>query len=194
MSIRKALTSDLVRIARLHKEQFKDHFLGRYSEKVIQKFYEPFLDSCIFLVNESDGMINGFILGGIRSDLINARHTFLSCNKARYIAETLLTPSVYIMALKRLKMLRELKPQTPADDTALAQNYLLSIAVSEDAKGSGLASELLSGFEGHICRTEYGLSVYSKNTRAINFYTKNGFKKTHDDSGTTYFSKIAGTN
>ncbi len=193
MSIRKALSSDIAQIANLHKEQFKDHFLGRYSEKLIQKYYEPFLEACIFLVSECDGKLNGFIMGGLSSNLNAAKLTFLSSNKLRYIVETLLTPIVYIMALKRLKLIKELHSSNIADNN-IPQFRLLSIAVAEDAKGSGLASELVMEFEKHIQAEEYGLSVHTNNIPAIKFYIKNGFAKTHHNAETTYFSKNLGTN
>lgn len=188
MSIRKALDSDIAQIANLHKQQFKDHFLGRYSEELIRKYYEPFLEACIFLVSECDGKLKGFIMGGSSSNLNAAKRTFLSCNKPRYIIETLLTPTVYIMALKRLKLIKELHSSDIADNK-IPQFRLLSIAVAEDAKGSGLASNLVMEFEKHIQAKEYGLSVHTNNIPAIKFYIKNGFTKTHNNAETTYFSK-----
>ena len=188
LCIRKALPSDIAQIASLHKQQFKDHFLGRYSESLIQKYYKPFLEACIFLVSECDGKLKGFIMGGSSSNLNAAKRTFLSCNKLRYIFETLLNPTVYVMALKPLKLIKELQSSDIADNN-IPQLRLLSIAVAEDVKGSGLASKLLMEFEKHIQAEEYGLSVHTNNIPAIKFYIKNGFTKTHDSAETTYFSK-----
>lgn len=190
MGIRKAVLSDMTKIARIHKEQFKDHFLGQYSQKVVQKYYEPFLDSCIFLVSESQGKINGFIMGGLNSDLEIAKRSFLFSNKARYITETLIKPTVYIQALKRLNLLKVLKSSPSVLKETVAVEYrLLSIAVSESTKGTGLSSKLLTEFEKHIKAKDYGLSVHTHNLRAMKFYLKNGFVKTHNTEVSTFLSK-----
>ncbi|MEH7355071.1 GNAT family N-acetyltransferase [Neobacillus drentensis] len=187
MGVRKAVPTDLIQIATIHKEQFKDHFLGHYSNKVIRKYYEPFLESCVFLVSESEGKLNGFIMGGLSSDLDEAKSVFLANNMARYIIETLLTPSVYRQAMKRLNLLKLLKPTT--GEKGKQQWRLLSIAVSENAKGTGISSKLVKEFEANIDFAEYGLSVHTNNSRAIHFYIKNGFKKTHEKGETTFLIK-----
>jgi N-acetylglutamate synthase-like GNAT family acetyltransferase len=56
---------------------------------------------------------------------------------------------------------------------------LLSIAVAEEAKGTGVAVALIDGFEKELRRahvTSYSLSVVKSNARAIGFYKKMGFK------------------
>lgn len=63
--IRQATIEDLPVIARIHKENFGDHYLGQFSEKLIAAFYECFVGMESFIVQESNSCdIQGFILGG----------------------------------------------------------------------------------------------------------------------------------
>lgn len=190
MIIRKAKKTDIPAIAKIHKAQFSDHFLGNYSVRLIEKFYEPFLDSCVFLVSESYGQLNGFVTGGYSHDLNQAKSKFISDNKIKYFTETILMPTIYLQALSRVKFLTDFKPpnQRPTKNGESGVR-LLSIAVAENAKGTGAASKLLENFEKNLDSESYGLSVKKENERAIKFYYKNGFVLSHEKDGNLYFNK-----
>jgi ribosomal protein S18 acetylase RimI-like enzyme len=190
--IRKASRSDMNAVAKIHKQQFKDHFLGRYSINMIQKFYETYLEcSCTFLVSEADGIINGFIMGGRYKDLNKAKQKFIHDNKLHYIVETMIRPSIYLLALKRLKII---KPTNEPISTDTANSVsLLSIAVSERAKGTGTASELVNEFEKHTDSEDYSLTVKKTNRRAIQFYYRHGFELKGEKEFTVYLTKMLTT-
>jgi len=191
-TIRNAQINDVKQISILHKKEFITHFLGHYSVELIEIFYKCFLGISVFIVSENKGCINGFILGGNSQDLNRAKKQFLNKNKLRYIVETVRRPQVYWQALSRIKFVTS--ALLPTKPTNLLQSSdqirLLSIAVSDEVKGSGLASTLLKEFECSIIPVkEYGLSVNKDNHRAIKFYQKNSFlvDKEHDNS--IYFVK-----
>jgi ribosomal protein S18 acetylase RimI-like enzyme len=187
--IRKANNLDMNEVATIHKRQFNDHFLGRYSIGLIRKFYETYLDSCIFLVSISDETINGFVMGGRFSDLNQAKQKFIHDNKFHYIIETICRPQIYIQAFNRL---RYLKPTHTPDSTSQANSIsLLSIAVSESAKGTGIASELINEFEKYvgIDSDAYSLTVKKSNNRAIQFYYRKGFELKVEKEHTIFMTK-----
>ena len=69
---------------------------------------------------------------------------------------------------------------------------LLSIAIDPRAQSSGIGGMLLAVLEEHLRARgvkRYGLSVLSKNPRAIAFYRRNGFELEKIELGSAYFSK-----
>lgn len=173
--VRKAMLSDLDKVAEIHKQEFSDHFLGQFSQLLIRKFYFCFLNNnCIFLVSEERTVVSGFILGGLSSELEQSKADFLKNNKMHYMFEILLNPRVYIQALQRVSLLLKFKKE---NKEVLDQEpvRLLSIAVADSVKGRGVARELINNFEAEVNCVEYGLSVKLDNKRAIHFYSKNGF-------------------
>lgn len=64
--IRKVEKDDLQAIAAIHKENFGDHFLGKFSESLIAKFYACFIGGESFIADFTEhGECRGFILGGV---------------------------------------------------------------------------------------------------------------------------------
>ena len=182
--VRPANINDIHQIAFIHKSEFQTHFLGKYSIKLLEKFYANFLDKNIVLVNENSGVIVGFILGGTSKSLNLAKSQFIKNNKGRCLLETLLRPQLYTSALIRILKtvtVNQKSEEVPAMETI----RLLSIAVTPNVKGTGIAERLLKEFERIILSSrEYGLSIKKSNKRALNFYFKNGFqleRETHDD-------------
>lgn len=188
MVIRKADNWDIPQIALLHKSQFSTHFLGRYSVKLIERFYENFITSSIFIVNENKlGEIDGFVLGGSSDKLNISKSNFIKNYRLHYILETISMPSVYLQALtKAVDICKSLiSPEHSVDSIRL-----LSIAVSNDVKGTGIAVKLLRKFELSILPAKvYGLSVKKDNIRALKFYYKNGFEKEKETGGSIYLVK-----
>jgi ribosomal protein S18 acetylase RimI-like enzyme len=186
--IKSATEEDIPQIATVHKEQFPTHFLGRYSKSLIEKFYRCFLrEESIFLVCEHGGSIIGFVLGGTSNNLSKSKNIFLKEYKNDYIVETILTPSVYLLAASRIKPLflsSFLRKDNRKSELVIEAVRLLSIAVDDNAKGKGIANMLVDAFESRIqSATNYGLSVNKSNSRAIKFYRRTGFtieKETED--------------
>lgn len=182
--IRLAEYKDLPEVAKIHKQMFSDHFLGKYSISTIQKYYQEFVLDCVFLVSEHNDKVTGFVLGGMSTDLNRAKSSFIAKYKAHYLIDTIVRPWVYKDALARIKTIYSLGKKASNNPNGESVR-LLSIAVCRDAQGSGVASDLIRSFEENISPwTTYGLSVLSHNKRAQAFYLKNGFliEKEVDDS------------
>lgn len=184
--IRPIRPDDLPQIAQIHKEMFFDHFLGKYSLCTIQSYYREFIRDCVFLVSEEDEIINGFVLGGMSQDLNRAKAVFVKKYRLLYLFDTAIRPWVYMDALARIKTLFAIREQgngKVSNDSI----RLLSIAVSLDAQGSGVATKLVRSFEEAISPWKsYGLSVLSHNLRAQAFYQKNGFIIEREDGSSIY--------
>lgn len=173
--IRLAEYKDLPEVAKIHKQMFSDHFLGKYSLSTIQKYYQEFVLDCVFLVSEHNHKITGFVLGGMSKDLNKAKSSFITKYKAQYLIDTIIRPWVYKDALVRIKSIYSLGKQHSNNQNGDSIR-LLSIAVSKDAQGSGIAGDLIRSFEENIFPWKtYGLSVLTHNKRAQAFYLKNGF-------------------
>lgn len=187
MTIRPAKKSEIPQIARIHKERFADHFLAGYSTGLLEQFYESFVESFIFLVSLEEGTVNGFVLGG-RLDLLTAqRRQFLFHHLARFTIETALRPSLYRSAVQRLPLffLGSINSQGPP-----APVGLLSIAVTAEAEGTGVAKALVRSFEEHLKDfRRYRLTVNSNNWRAIRFFKKMGLNVETEDNSSVWFVK-----
>lgn len=193
--IQDAKFGDLSQISTLHKKEFSTHFLGHYSINLISNFYAEFLESSIFIVAVHHGVVDGFLLGGNSRNLNRGKNFFLQKNKLRYTVETILRPQIYGQALNKVKSIYDLNQTKKMKSFQGDQNVrLLSIAVSDNVKGSGLASKLLTEFEQVIAPLqEYGLSVKNSNVRAVKFYKKNGFFLEKEVDNSLYFVKTIGS-
>ncbi|NER94665.1 MAG: GNAT family N-acetyltransferase [Symploca sp. SIO1B1] len=189
--IQDANLDKLVQISALHKKEFSTHFLGHYSVNLISNFYVNFLGISIFIVAVNQGLVQGFLLGGNSRNLNLAKSQFIQKNKLHYTVETILRPQIYWQALNKIQSLYALKPTKTMESFEVDDRVrLLSLAVNDDLKGSGLASKLLTEFERAIAPVqEYGLSVKNSNTRAIKFYQKNGFVLEKQVDNSIYFLK-----
>ncbi len=74
--IKKATIGDIKGIASLHKEQFRDHFLGHYPIFIIEKFYESFLDTPLFFAALRENNVVGFVMGGDSAKLQKSSNLF----------------------------------------------------------------------------------------------------------------------
>jgi ribosomal protein S18 acetylase RimI-like enzyme len=187
--VRRATKLDISSVATIHKQQFRDHFLGKYSELVIEKYYLSYLEKCIFLVSERENKINGFALGGWKNDIQTAKSEFLRENALLYIMDTAIRPWVYWDAISKAKTLLKPTRIQPSNEETPSMR-LLSIAVIKDVMGSGIAGQLLVEFEEAITPwSTYGLSALEYNKRAIAFYIKNGFDLEKIELGAIYLRK-----
>jgi ribosomal protein S18 acetylase RimI-like enzyme len=195
MTIRNTQESDLLAIAGIHKAQFASHFLGQYSPTLLACYYRTFLDKDLwFLVHESEGIVDGFILGGEDRELDRCRTAFLHRNVIRCLWETLVRPSLWFEAVRRtLGNLPLTRRRTQPDELKPLKGSpfidVVSIAVSPSEMGKGVAAMLITAFEQAIQAKhvqKYGLFVMRDNVRACRFYQKNGFQVA-DDSGVSLF-------
>ena len=180
------MDSDLSAVALIHKEQFGDHFLGKFSVPLLTNFYRAFLGDSIFLIAEYLDEPAGFVLGGEAGRLGARKKQFLTSNFGRLFLESAVRPGLWGMVFSRVFSYgpRGSQPVSGYD------MRLLSIAVDDESKGKGVASALVAEFEKSLadCR-EYGLSVLAENSRAIAFYRKTGYTEEMRRGKSVYFFK-----
>lgn len=104
--IKKATIGDIKGIASLHKEQFRDHFLGHYPIFIIEKFYESFLDTPLFFAALRENNVVGFVMGGDSAKLQTCKKNFIKKNLLMILLSTICIPSLYIDALYRVKQMK----------------------------------------------------------------------------------------
>jgi ribosomal protein S18 acetylase RimI-like enzyme len=195
MSVKSAKPEDLPTIAAIHKAQFSTHFLGQYSTSLLVRFYSSYLKTTILLIHESERGVDGFVLGGKSNDLAGCQRMFVRRNWGRLFYETVLRPRLWPGSLQRSwaalrkRCLRRRQGNKPPVDPVFS---ILSIAVSKQALGKGVAAALVDAFEQQIRGriTHYELSVRKDNLRAIKFYEKMGFELKADNGVSLRFQKV----
>lgn len=184
---RKATFEDIGDIAFLHMNCFKDYFLTSFGCDLVKKYYEEFfLENNLFVVAENNGSIIGFCMG------------YLAGSKAREIFEKKYSLRIlYRIILKCLmldkmaisKCILRIKQFIKKSNVKCVQNFskraeLLSICVSPEFRGFGIADRMVMDFEDllrNIGVQSYSLSVYKTNTHAQHFYSRLGFNRNFED-------------
>lgn len=170
--------SDIDIIAGIHKDQFNDHFLGKYSVGIIKAYYKEFIGNSLFLVYKEENTIKGFILGGQQANIKNSKDRFLKNNFFKLIMATLIKPDLYFQAFARLKerFIKKSIEENEKTTTDKIVYVILSIAVAKEFLGKGIAQALVNAFQERTGKVaEIQLYVKKSNKRAIRFYEKMGF-------------------
>jgi ribosomal protein S18 acetylase RimI-like enzyme len=178
--IRDADLNDLREIAILHTESFEGHFLPKLGLKLLVKYYEEFIDEKnIFIVNvDENNRINGLVLGTPNSAV--GRNRFIMNNKIGLSLRVLLLCFIldkdtwvrllgFIRSFFNKENNKVIKHRKPHKKTI----SLLSICVSQDAKGKGVSKALIQEFEHRLTKLGYEgytTTVYKTNDRANQFY------------------------
>lgn len=190
---RLARQSDLLQVAKIHKEQFPTHYLGQFSISLLKSFYKNFLDSgYIFVVAEEEGMILGFILGGEWKKISKSLTNFMKQNLIRSLLESAIRPKTWKKSFEKFLTIFGEKNSDPNNLDNIEKFTLLSIATSKLAQGKGIGTGLVSAFNVEIQKitNRYYLSVQDKNNHAIGFYRKRGFVEAYKCSGEIQMIKI----
>jgi ribosomal protein S18 acetylase RimI-like enzyme len=178
--VRAAREDDLTTVTRIHKLHFSnaDYTVGQYSVALIREFYHCFLGRSVFLVHASDSRVDGFVLGGERKDLHAIERLFLRNHFLACCLETLGHPLRWRAAFRTASRLLLRCWTKPASYDPLPVPRLLTLAVDESVKGSGVAKALVDAFESRLRRSyaAYELSVVKTNHRAVRFYQKLGLR------------------
>ena len=183
VNVREALRGDLTAVAEIHKSRFStnDYLLGQYSVSLIRAFYGLFLTDAFFFVHtNSKDEVDAFVMGGEADVLRAGKRRFARAYAARLAWETLLRPRLWGIALRGAwGMLAPAPDQSEKNVAAppIKNVRLLSIAVADDAEGTGAAVALVREFDDHLRRScdGYELTVMKTNTRARKFYEKLAF-------------------
>lgn len=179
---------NLDEIAKIHKESYpKDHFLNELSIHLIRDYYKSLLKyNVIFLVCIEQEKILGFIVGGVIDIFDKAKYDFIKKNKFKlflFIISKLYSIRFIVKIFPRfIDLLKKIFLKLSAKDTRSgnlpASFDILSIAVSNNLKGKGIADILLASFEERLKMMsieKYFLTVRKSNYRAIKYYQKRNF-------------------
>lgn len=169
---------DLWQIAKIHKEQFPDHYLGKFSVSLLYKFYKNlYVGNFIFLVAEDNKQIVGFVLGGDLQLILGKLNDFVRRYYSHYIFEILVRPNVWKDSFIKFWNRFIKKPTGEYNLDDIEKYTILSIATSKAMQGKGLGCGLIKAFEIELLPygNRYMISVRETNDNAIRFYEKNGF-------------------
>ena len=194
MSIRPTNIKDISAIASIHKVQFPSHFLGQYSTSLLSEFYRSFLGKSLFLVHDTVDGVNGFVLGGTANQISAGKVAFVHDNLMHCVGETLLNPRLWSSGVCRgvlaLTDFQSKRCQGSEFKSGTAFT-LLSIAVSKEAVGKGVAIALMNAFEKQILGgvSEYRLSVDKDNHRSLAFFRKMRLEVIYDSGDSVVFRR-----
>lgn len=190
---RLANSGDLRQVARIHKEQFPDHYLGQFSMNFLERFYKKMLESNnIFLVAVDDNTILGFVLGGEWEKISLTLCAFMKRNFVLSIMESSIRPKTWKKSIQKFFSLfyHQVTDQNNLDNKE--RFTLLSIATSRNAQGKGIGKGLIDSFNDEMLNisNRYYLSVKDKNEKAIRFYKKMGFFEAYRFPGEIQMIKL----
>lgn len=184
MIYRKIRLEDISQVAEIHKEQFKGHFLGECSNKLVELFYQGFIDEhIVFLVAEKDGVIKGFVLGGEGDRLNKVQYQFMSKYRLRCVLEATIRPQTWKLVWDKLmghffsNIKKSADRDLPNKPTRENHYWLLSIAVSSTSKREGVGRGLVCMFDKEMSSVSdrYSLCVDKDNEIGLAFYNNMGF-------------------
>ena len=179
---RVAKRSDLIQVARIHKEQFKDHYLGQFSISFLEAFYENlWVARYVFIVAEDDGKVLGFVLGGEWGKISDSLTVFMKKNMFYGMIESFVRPKTWKNSLQKLFSLLNPRVRDPHNLDNIEKYTLLSIAICKSSQGKGIGKGLVNEFNNVMEKftNRYYLSVQNTNERAIGFYKRMGFVEEH---------------
>jgi ribosomal protein S18 acetylase RimI-like enzyme len=169
-----------VRIAEIHKSQFSmpGTLLGRLSPALIAGFYAGFLDRSIFLVHATNGVVDGFVLGGSYRELMRCKLSMLRDHPFLCILEVARRPQLWLRLVRPISKLLGSSLTPAIGDSSREEFRLLSIAVAPEAMQRGIGTALVHGFDEAICELSdtYDLGVLKNNAPALQFYEKLAFE------------------
>lgn len=170
---------DFLDIARLHKESIPGGFLSSLGMTFLSRLYQGIArnpGSCVIVERGPDGKVAGFVCGALSVKKCYQQvllRGFLSLGLP--IALKLLRPAVIKRVWETLRY-----PGKKPENTASADAELLSIAVSDLARGQGVGKKLVCELEKWFVdkgyRDAYKVVTFAEDARSNGFYKKTGFR------------------
>lgn len=176
---RSAEEKDLSQVADVHVAAFPGFFLTMLGHSFLRVMYRAFLMSpgSVFVVDDSDGRVNGFAVG-VRESAGKDRRLAMSFSPQFAFA---VLPGVLRNPIKvTRRIIGQLFSEGGQPEMPDGCVVLRSIGVLPEMKGAGVANQLLTDFE-RLAR-EQGARVVAlttdaeNNERAIGFYLKHGYQ------------------
>ncbi len=214
MIFRALNSDDLIAVADLHAEAFPNYFLTHLGTTVLKLFYAQFVDNPnnIGIVAESYGKVIGFVTGTLQSPILYRkfyRQHFLKIAStvfARLLDDPVVRGGFFARISHVRRALVALFAGAGAGAGAGASLHdfggnesitataiitrLLSIGVSLNNRGSGIANKLVDCYCDALAslgESVVGLSVLNDNLRAITFYKNSGWVCEFETPNSTYF-------
>jgi len=174
VSIRLANKNECCRVAKIHCQEIKWGFLSQLGERFLCYFYEAVIDSsnAFLIIAQKDDSIIGFISGC--SNLNKLYQEFV--RKYSFKAFPVLLRRIFNSII--IKKIFEIIKYSKQREKNLPEAELLTIAVSKNFQGSGIAQKLLEKFISEMKRRgiwQFKVIVGEKLSRAVRFYEKSGF-------------------
>lgn len=175
------------RIAEIHENSYSQgHFTATFGREKLAEYNLRLIEnSDITLVATEGDQLLGFVIAG--ETVSQGVSRFIAENRAFLIQKLLVHPDFLLQ--KVADKLRSVFKKESASDVRFR---LLSIATAPSRQSSGVGAALLRTLEQHLIQRgveEYGLSVLSKNKRAVAFYLRMGFTLEKEVAGSSYFKK-----
>jgi len=207
VEVRDIAPGDVPAVAALHRRMFPDYFLSHMGQRFLECFYREFVlwaENCA-TVADLEGQVVGFVAGSADSANLYRRlyrRRFLTIGGlvvARFFADGYVRRHVFRrlphvgLAIRSLFTRRSRRPPgTPDPDSGEPLACLLSIAVSPEHRGRGIAEQMVDQFCGQLrgCGArEVLLSARPENKRAIAFYKKSGWTLSEVKPNGVYFTR-----
>jgi ribosomal protein S18 acetylase RimI-like enzyme len=172
------MESDIKLIEAIHKESFSGTFLGLLGPRFLYKYFNSLLkynDAINLVVVSENSDVVGYIVGTknpkkFYRTLLLEHFSYIVCNCIVSLAKK---PTYF------LKIIDGIFTTSDKYYIQTCSYMIFTIAVSRAARGSSAATDLINKFV-EICEDrgieEVYLNVDTKNSRAISFYEKLGFK------------------
>lgn len=177
----------LLQVAQIHRGAYSGgHFTSTFDLSHLVEYNRLMIShSEVSMVVIEDQCVLGYLIAG--ENVSNGVSEFISANRLYLIGRFLRHPQ-FLIAKIYWKLLTTLTKTRKSAATF----RLLSIATAPAAQSHGVGARLLSELEGRLKDRGvkmYGLSVLTRNTRAVEFYKRHGFLLDLEQLDSTYFYK-----
>lgn len=174
MIFRLAQKKDAWQIAEIHQQEIKKGFLSTLNNNFLTKIYSAIIGSkySFCVIAEKDQKIRGFIAG------VTDFNSFYLYFLKRYFFSAIVLIFPKIFNFKNIKKIFEVLFY-PQKEENLPEAELLSMALSKDFQGKGIAGLMFNKFISEMKNRKinsFKVLVGSSLSPAIRFYEKNGFK------------------
>ncbi len=203
ISIISADYTDIREISRIHQSSFVGYFLHSFGEEFLRIYYANYLSGPehVLLVAKAENKVIGFVAGTHDKTLLYRtlfNNNFFSIVKLtikKFIASKKFRHQLFKrihIVVNAIKLKFSIIKYGNEKSSEEADVKLLSIAVKNEFRGTGVSVALIRRFEKEIFKGESlscALSVKTDNSRGIGFYKKMGWQIVSRDENSIYLKK-----
>ena len=176
--ILKAIKSDSVKVAALHKETINEGFLSKLGVGFLSTLYSFRIKKELVLVYKEDNKVLGFVSCALSSQGIMKRFLFSSPGGILKLMLVILQNPKLIKSLLETWRAPLLSASDTNSNKEIPETERLSISVSPLAQKGGIGTQLLQALEDELKKKgvfNYKVIAGEKLEGANKFYLKNGF-------------------